>query len=153
MSQMQSNQQGWNPDPFRRFEQRWFSQGTPTALVRNGRVEHQDDPQAFAQPSAVGVVGSVAPADAIALSVAESVVAPVRAPATFEYRLYRRRRHRWSARILLMFVVLVPIVGLVLLVPNPHTRALIVSDYAILGLAIAVLVGVFRLPGRWSRRA
>jgi|GEM_PF-1440075 len=36
--------QGWHLDPFGVHEQRWISQGTPTALVRDGRVEAQDPP-------------------------------------------------------------------------------------------------------------
>jgi hypothetical protein len=36
--------QGWFRDPFGVHESRWFSQGTPTALVRDGRVEAQDPP-------------------------------------------------------------------------------------------------------------
>ena len=36
--------QGWFTDPFDVHEARWFSQGTPTALVRDGRTEAQDPP-------------------------------------------------------------------------------------------------------------
>ena len=36
--------QGWFADPFGVHESRWFSQGTPTALVRDGRKEAQDPP-------------------------------------------------------------------------------------------------------------
>jgi len=36
--------QGWFVDPFGSHEQRWFSQGAPTALVRDGRTETQDPP-------------------------------------------------------------------------------------------------------------
>ena len=36
--------QGWFVDPFAVHEQRWFSQGTATALVRDGRTEAQDPP-------------------------------------------------------------------------------------------------------------
>lgn len=38
--------QGWFVDPFGEHEQRWFSQGSPTALVRDGRAESQDPPPA-----------------------------------------------------------------------------------------------------------
>lgn len=37
-------QQGWFADPFGVHSARWFSQGTPTALVRDGLVEAQDAP-------------------------------------------------------------------------------------------------------------
>ncbi len=36
--------QGWFVDPFGAHDARWFSQGTPTALVRDGRTESQDRP-------------------------------------------------------------------------------------------------------------
>jgi hypothetical protein len=36
--------EGWYGDPFRRHEQRWFSAGTPTALVRDRGVESLDEP-------------------------------------------------------------------------------------------------------------
>jgi hypothetical protein len=36
--------QGWQPDPFGRHEDRWFSEGKPTRLVRDQGVEYYDDP-------------------------------------------------------------------------------------------------------------
>lgn len=36
--------EGWYVDPFHRHEARWISDGTPTALVRDGRAESQDPP-------------------------------------------------------------------------------------------------------------
>jgi hypothetical protein len=38
------NAQNWCPDPFGDHEARWFSNGTPTALVRDAGVEAQDPP-------------------------------------------------------------------------------------------------------------
>jgi hypothetical protein len=38
------NEEGWFKDPYRRHEARWMSDGTPTALVRDGGVESQDVP-------------------------------------------------------------------------------------------------------------
>lgn len=38
------NEEGWFVDPFGHHEARWISDGTPTALVRNGRCESQDPP-------------------------------------------------------------------------------------------------------------
>jgi hypothetical protein len=38
------NAEGWYQDPFSRHEARWISDGTPTALVRDGEVESQDPP-------------------------------------------------------------------------------------------------------------
>lgn len=36
--------EGWYKDPFGEHEARWFSEGTPTSLVRDGSVESRDDP-------------------------------------------------------------------------------------------------------------
>ena len=36
--------EGWYRDPFGRHQDRWFSAGAPTALVRDGGVEGHDDP-------------------------------------------------------------------------------------------------------------
>jgi hypothetical protein len=40
--------QGWHDDPFRLHEQRYFSAGRPTKLVRDGRVETYEEPPADA---------------------------------------------------------------------------------------------------------
>jgi hypothetical protein len=34
--------EGWYSDPYARHEARWMSQGTPTALVRDGKTEGRD---------------------------------------------------------------------------------------------------------------
>ena len=36
--------EGWYQDPFELHQARWFSDGTPTALVRDGEVETHDPP-------------------------------------------------------------------------------------------------------------
>jgi hypothetical protein len=36
--------QGWSADPFQLHEQRYFSGGRPTKLVRDGKVESYEDP-------------------------------------------------------------------------------------------------------------
>jgi hypothetical protein len=36
--------QGWYSDPFQQHGARWFSDGRPTALVRDDGVESQDPP-------------------------------------------------------------------------------------------------------------
>jgi len=51
--------QGWQADPFGRHEQRYFSLGQPTKLVRDGRVECYDPP-----PSPVSAVVAEGVADA-----------------------------------------------------------------------------------------
>ena len=35
---------GWFQDPFGRHELRWYSQGVPTSLVRDGTSESHDRP-------------------------------------------------------------------------------------------------------------
>jgi len=37
-------EEGWYSDPYRRHEHRWFSNGTPTALVRDAGTTSQDPP-------------------------------------------------------------------------------------------------------------
>lgn len=41
---MNESLQGWCTDPYARHEARWFSQGVPRGLVRDGRKESQDLP-------------------------------------------------------------------------------------------------------------
>ena len=36
--------EGWYEDPFALHEQRWFSAGHPSSLVKDGRVESKDPP-------------------------------------------------------------------------------------------------------------
>ena len=38
------NAEGWYVDPFGVHEARWFSDGSPTALVRDGSTESHDAP-------------------------------------------------------------------------------------------------------------
>jgi hypothetical protein len=40
----QGTAQNWCVDPYGVHEARWFSQGNPTALVRDGGIESQDPP-------------------------------------------------------------------------------------------------------------
>jgi len=44
MESMNVKAQGWYSDPFRRHKARWFSDGAPTALVRDDGVESKDSP-------------------------------------------------------------------------------------------------------------
>ena len=39
-----SRQKGWYRDPYRVREDRWYADGTPTALVGDGEVEANDPP-------------------------------------------------------------------------------------------------------------
>lgn len=51
--------QGWYQDPFQVHELRWFSDGAPTSLVRDGGVEADDAPPA---PAYAGPLVEVAAA-------------------------------------------------------------------------------------------
>ena len=44
--------EGWYQDPFHLHTDRWFSDGQPTSLVRDGKVESRDEPPSatFAGP-------------------------------------------------------------------------------------------------------
>jgi hypothetical protein len=42
--------EGWYRDPYGLHQDRWFSAGTPTALVRDGQTEGHDDPPDFPPP-------------------------------------------------------------------------------------------------------
>ncbi len=53
--------QGWSEDPFGLHEARYFSAGTPTKLVRDGRLESFDEPPSAAPPS-----GTYVPENALA---------------------------------------------------------------------------------------
>ncbi len=48
MTVTQGCAQNWRIDPYGLHEARWFSQGFPTALVRDGAVESQDPPPDWA---------------------------------------------------------------------------------------------------------
>ena len=42
--------EGWYRDPYGIHQDRWFSAGTPTALVRDQGVEGRDDPPGYPPP-------------------------------------------------------------------------------------------------------
>jgi len=44
--------EGWYRDPYGIHQDRWFSAGTPTSLVRDQGVEGHDDPPAYPPPVA-----------------------------------------------------------------------------------------------------
>ncbi len=44
MADTRFHAQGWFADPFGRHEARWFSDGSPTALVRDGGLGSMDTP-------------------------------------------------------------------------------------------------------------
>ena len=54
---MGAGQQGWFQDPFGLHEERYFSAGRPTKLVRDGQVEHFDAPPSTTSEQAAAVAG------------------------------------------------------------------------------------------------
>ncbi|MGA8727083.1 MAG: hypothetical protein WB565_18775 [Acidimicrobiales bacterium] len=40
----EASAEGWYKDPYGEHEARWFSNGTPTSLVRDGSVESRHEP-------------------------------------------------------------------------------------------------------------
>jgi hypothetical protein len=56
------NAEGWYQDPYGAHDDRWYSDGTPTALVRDAGTESQDPPPSGAVPQGP-LVRSVAPGD------------------------------------------------------------------------------------------
>jgi hypothetical protein len=46
-------EEGWYVDPFGAHEARWFSDGEPTALVRDAEEESHDDPPNVPFPSSL----------------------------------------------------------------------------------------------------
>ena len=127
--------QGWCADPFGRFEQRYWSQGRPTALVRNGRIESRD------APTAEGSTPTHSSAQPI-------VRVPTAPAATIAIWLHPAREHRGLRRLLLAVAVLAPVSGWILLIPNPHARTFALANYLLLTTAVIVLATMFRTPRR-----
>lgn len=70
-AEVESEQEGWYTDPWGRHEARWISQGVPTRLVRDGKIESYDDPPdappsrawaRIAAPRVVDIEGTAEPA-------------------------------------------------------------------------------------------
>ncbi|MBO0832285.1 MAG: hypothetical protein J2P28_14640 [Actinobacteria bacterium] len=63
----QGNLQGWQADPFGQHEKRYFSDGKPTSLVRDGAVESRDEPPGGDSPGVPAeAAGAAEAADAAA---------------------------------------------------------------------------------------
>lgn len=48
--------EGWYRDPYQIHQDRWFSAGTPTALVRDHGVEGHDEPPGYPPPAPPGEI-------------------------------------------------------------------------------------------------
>lgn len=57
------NAEGWLVDPFGHHEARWFSDGTPTPLVRDGGVEGHDPPPDTPFTGELQLLPEAAPSD------------------------------------------------------------------------------------------
>jgi hypothetical protein len=85
--------QGWHADPFGLHEQRYFSAGRPTKLVRDGRAEAYEEPPAQVQPAeAVAVTATVPPDDDRAAGAGLRTSAAPGSPATPNRGVPARRR-------------------------------------------------------------
>jgi hypothetical protein len=121
--------QGWRPDPYGRFEERYFSDGIATRLVRTGRIEASDEPE-----------GSLA-----------AYVAPEPPPVVrtrvVECVLVRRRP--WRSRFILALTFLAVPVALAVLTPDDRARTMIVLTFVGAAAMLGVLVGG---SAAWSSR-
>ena len=128
--------QGWKADPFGRFEQRYFSAGSPTTLVRTGRVETRDEPGSRKDRPDTGRDAS-----------------PPRASLVLRRRLYERRRHRVLAPLTLVTAMLAPFAVWEVLVPTNRDRVLSAAAIAGVTAALAILMRMFRAPQSGGRDA
>jgi hypothetical protein len=126
--------QGWCADPWDRYEQRWFSQGTPTGLVRTGGVEAQDELDGAPPP-------------------------PVRAPVIECPPALRRpvwevlvRRRPVRAGVVLTVAMVMPVFGFVLLAPPRSDRSLTIGAFVVVFMSVGVLVWVSQHAYNAERR-
>jgi len=76
-------QHGWQPDPFGIHEQRYFSQGQPTKLVKDGTKESYDPPPPITSTARVAVaMGSLADLEEVPSPVTAPSAPGSRVPAT-----------------------------------------------------------------------
>jgi hypothetical protein len=124
-----STRQGWNPDPFGRFEDRYFSDGAPTTLVRTGSIETRDEPGAGTEDRL-----PEAPNDS------------KRSGIELRPHLYERRDRRRLASTLLAAAIVFPFAVWELLATTTADRMFGVVAVVITASMLAVVVRVFRVP-------
>jgi hypothetical protein len=81
--------QGWYRDPYRVHEDRYFSDGQPTKLVRDGRTESYDPPPSYPPEGELVEVTPSPPADGSDMRRADD---PAAGPA-----VYDRKAAFWAA--------------------------------------------------------
>lgn len=98
---MKAEQEGWYTDPYGEHEARWLSDGVPTRLARDGKVESFDDPP-HAPPSRGWVAiepppGSATAADMLRADAAEAEMTPSLAQLNRELNsaALTARAHPW----------------------------------------------------------
>lgn len=126
--------QGWNPDPFGRFEHRYFSDGSPTPLVRTGSVESRDEP------------GDRPPEPRVRPTLRADT------PARLRPHLYARREHRFRTAFTLGIAFVIPLLVWELLVTTASERIFGVVAFAVVCVLVAILVRVSRVPRPQRRR-
>ena len=130
VSHAMSTMQGWNPDPFGRFEHRYFSNGTPTMLVRTGDTEERDEPGVRPETE-----------NSKTLDASRAVPSTVLRPY-----LYERRERRPLTWVLLGAAFVFPFVAWELLVTTVNDRLFGVAAFAIVAATLAIVIRVFRAP-------
>ena len=125
--------QGWSSDPFGRFDERYFSQGVPTSLVRNGSAESHD--------STRSTDPELAPAPATTLS------PPAPQPVPEAYPTWPRREHRVLAPVIGAMSVLAPVVAYEMLVPTTASRAFGMASLAAIALLLTVILRLHTAGG------
>jgi hypothetical protein len=121
--------QGWNPDPFGRFDDRYFSDGTPTALVRSGMRESRDDP-------------GVRTAELDPVTAAE----PGPEPLGLRPHLYERRTRRGRAAVVFGVAILLPFVAWELLTTTTRDRVFGLVAFVVVIATLVAVLRVFRTP-------
>jgi hypothetical protein len=122
--------QGWNPDPFGRFEHRYFSNDTPTNLVRTGALEGRDEPGLRSEPE---------------VSLA-SVASGREEPPALRPWLYERRPRESRMLTVLAAAFFLPFVGWELLVTTLTDRLFGAVAFAIVAATLTVFIRAFRGP-------
>jgi hypothetical protein len=122
--------QGWRPDPFGRYEERYFSDGVATRLVRTGREEASDEPEG-----------------ALATFVAPEPALPVR---TRVVECVMVRQRPWRRRIILTLFFLAVPVAFALLAPTGSGRLMLLLTLAGAAAMVGILVGG---SAAWATRA
>jgi len=144
--------QGWHADPFGRFDERYFSQGTPTALVRGDGSETHDEPTERVEVTPLEPLISAEPVTFVVEPACEEYEAQVEtfAPSGPRPRLFVRPQHRVLGPIVLIVALVVPVVVWEMLLTQTYRRLFTIGDFAFIAVALTMIVWTSR-RGRRSR--